>query len=208
MILAKLGLDRPKATVRVIDAQSPCRRPVTAIVARLRIGEALKVGWRNRARRSSLATRRSTGTTPSRIRRCARWPATSASRSPGTKFRQVASTARLSVRPSSRSRCRSSVVNRRRRLKSASLSRRDMRVAGLAQVGRDPLVVAQLGDHLVRLVVPGPLLELETQPGQLFLEDAAALHVVGDDRPRRAIDEQQDRALVRARASAPGRRRR
>ena len=37
---------RPNETVRVSAAQSPWRRPVTAIVARLRIGAALKLGWR------------------------------------------------------------------------------------------------------------------------------------------------------------------
>ena len=51
------------------EAHRPNRRPVTAMVARLRIGAALKVGCRYRARRSSLAILRSTGTTPSRNRR-------------------------------------------------------------------------------------------------------------------------------------------
>ena len=114
VLLLELAVDRAerdgaghRGTEAMPAAGDGDRRP-------LRIGDALKVGWRNRARRSSLATRRSTGTTPSRIRRWARWPATSASVSPRSKLRQVASTARVKVRPSSRSRCRSRPVSRRR----------------------------------------------------------------------------------------------
>ena len=83
----------------------------------------------------------------------------------------------------------------------------DGRAAGPAQIGRDSLVVTELRDHLVRIVIPGPLLELKTQSRQLFLEDAAALDIVGDDRPRRPVDEQQDRALLASPGTAPDRRR-
>ena len=76
-----------------------------------------------------------------------------------------------------------------------------MRAAVAAQIGGDPLVVTELGDHLEGIVVPGPLLELKTQARELFLEDAAALDVVGDDGPGRPVDEQQDRALLRAQAA-------
>ncbi|HMB02356.1 MAG TPA: hypothetical protein VKP69_01290 [Isosphaeraceae bacterium] len=102
------------------EAQGPCRRPETVIVARLRIGAAWKIGWRKRPRRSTPATRRWAGMTPSRISRCARWPAMSASVSPRSKLRQVASTAWAKVRPSSRSRCRSRGVSGNRKARSGT----------------------------------------------------------------------------------------
>ena len=84
----------------------------------------------------------------------------------------------------------------------------DRRAAVPSQIGGDPLVVAEFRDDLVRIVVPGAFLELKTQARQLFLEDAAALDVVGDHRPRRPVDEQQDRALFASPGTAPDRRRR
>src|SRR5271166_5772525 len=66
---------------------------------------------------------------------------------------------------------------------------------GRSQVSRDALVVAEFCDRPEWFVEPGALLELKTQSGQLFLEYPAALDVVGDDRPRGAVDEQQHGAV-------------
>ena len=68
-------------------------------------------------------------------------------------------------------------------------------------VGGDPLVVAEFGQHAGRVLVPGALLELEAEPGQLFLEHAGALDVVAEDRPAVAVDEQDDGAKVAADAA-------
>ena len=48
----------------------------------------------------------------------------------------------------------------------------------------------------------GRSLSWKPEPGELFLEYAAALHVVGDDSPAGAIDEQEDRAVIGAEALA------
>ena len=69
-------------------------------------------------------------------------------------------------------------------------------------VGRDPLVVGQLGDDPRRVLVPGPLLELEAEAGQLLLEDPGALDVVGQDGPGGPVDEQGDRARLRGQVPA------
>ena len=58
--------------------------------------------------------------------------------------------------------------------------------------------MAEFGDRPERLVEPGPLLELEPQTRKFFLEDPAALDIVGNHRARRAIDEQQNRAVLGA----------
>ena len=61
--------------------------------------------------------------------------------------------------------------------------------------------MTELGDDLKGIVVPGPLLELKTESGELLLEDAVALDVVGDDDAGRPIHKQQDRAQLRAQAA-------
>jgi hypothetical protein len=45
-LMRKSRSSGPNETVRVSEAQRPCLRPVTVIVARFRIGAALKLGWR------------------------------------------------------------------------------------------------------------------------------------------------------------------
>ena len=62
--------------------------------------------------------------------------------------------------------------------------------------------MTQLGDHLDGIVVPGPFLELESQPRQLFLEDPALWTLSVNDGPARAVDEEQDRARLRAQVLA------
>lgn len=72
----------------------------------------------------------------------------------------------------------------------------------LVQDAGDPLAVAQLDDDPARVLVPGAFLEPEAEPGQLHLEGAGALDVVGDDGPARPVDVEQDRAELRAVALA------
>ncbi len=58
--------------------------------------------------------------------------------------------------------------------------------------------MAQLVDHLGGIVVPGPFLELEAEPGKLLLEDPGALDVVGHHGSAVPVQEQQDRSQVAA----------
>ena len=119
--------------------------------------------------------------------------------------RQVASTARVSVRPSSRSRWRSSLVRGQRGARRARPARR----AGRGRAGRlaTCLPLAELGDERLGPLVPGALLELEAQAGHLLLEDPGALDVVGEDGPAVPVDVEQDRGAPRSRGRGRGRRR-
>ena len=82
------------------------------------------------------------------------------------------------------------------------------RTSAPSQVSCAALVMTQFHHHLVRVVVPGPFLELEAQAGKLLLKDAATLDNVSDNPTRGSIDEQQDRACGRNQDFGPGRLRR
>ena len=61
-------------------------------------------------------------------------------------------------------------------------------------VGDDRLAVAQLVEGVAEVVLPGALLELEAQAGDLLLEDAGALDIVGQDGAGLAVGVDGDRA--------------
>ena len=103
------------------------------------------------------------------------------------------------ARPSSRSRCRSSLVRGQAQRAWSGLPALAAEAGNRhVEVGGDPLPLAELADEPGRVVVPGPLLELEAEAGELLLEDAGALHVVADDRPAGPVDVEEDRPRLGA----------
>jgi hypothetical protein len=67
---------------------------------------------------------------------------------------------------------------------------------GDGAIGGEPAIVGEFGDDFFEFFVPGTFLELKPEPGEFFLEDAAALDVIGEEGAVLAGDEDQSAGVL------------